>query len=477
MLHRRTTVTGLAVALLAVGVNAAAARPTDQAGSGRFQFTPLPSSTPCTSGGDPEQPFVLPEGYTQQVFAREGDGGTADLWDMNTQNETALRQIPHVLAEAGSTGGPHTGRFLYRTHEVGSGGQVSVTDLGQDEPTAEDGEAVTRVLAEREDWERFDGIVWTPWGTILAAEETSRSSLPDPEVPQATAGLVYEIDPVTGEAVARPALGSRSHEGMRFDAQGNFYGISETNRRPRGASPQDPVTGGFIYRFTPDERGDLSSGTLYALKVTEPTEDRTGEAVWVPLDDAAAQVNSDAAASLAEATGYDRPEDVEITTSTGNSRDGAAMMYVTITGEDRVLAVDLREPRSGREHLSAHVFDYVRDPGNAPTDFDDPDNNALDHSGNLFITEDPGGRAPGKTHGDDIWVAEPAAGNSTSGDQRRPAETVVRFASLTDCDAEPTGIYFDADGNTLYVNVQHRGGDGRDLAVRIQPPAQGAPTP
>ncbi len=66
---------------------------------------------------------------------------------------------------------------------------------------------------------------------------------------------------------------------------------------------------------------------------------------------------------------------------------------------------------------------------------------------------------------------------------------MVRFASLTDCAAEPTGIYFKMTGRgtgtgndnatgdaaagvnenseTLFVNLQHRGGDGRDLAVAI----------
>jgi hypothetical protein len=460
-MHRSATVMAVAATVLVLGSPSASAQPpADEAGSGRFQFTPLPTSSPCTPGGNPEQPFLLPPGYTQEVLAQEGDGGTIDLWDMNTQNETALSEIPEVLAAAGSTGGPHVGRFLYRTHETGSGSQVSVTDLGRSEPDIETGREVTRVLAQRADWERFDGIVWTPWGTILAAEEVIGRAFPDPAVPQAQAGLVYEIDPVTGAAVARPAIGSRSHEGLRFDAQGNLYGISETN-----------PPNGFIYRFTPDRRGDLSSGTLYVLDVTAPTGDRTGEAVWVPLDPVSVQVNSDAAARAAGGTSYSRPEDVETAESTGNNRGGVNELYVAITGEDRVLKIDLREPIGGTEPLTAFVSDYVRNGLNAPADFDAPDNLALDHSGNLYITEDPG--TAGRTGlGDDIWTAEPpgAAG------QDAPAERTVRFASLTDCNAEPTGVYFDVDGDTLYVNVQHRGGDGRDLGIRILPPGA-APTP
>jgi secreted PhoX family phosphatase len=393
---------------------------------GLFQFEPLPASAPCTGGGNPNAPFLLPEGFTQSIVASEPQ--FPDLPDMNTLNET----------------GVHAGRFLYRTHEIGSNGAVSVTDLVTGE---------THILAQRADWERLDGIVWTPWGTILIAEEVNApAGSPDPDVPQATAGLVYEIDPKTGEAVARPALGSKSHEGMRFDSEGNLYGISESNP-------------GFIFRFTPDRPSDLSSGQLYALKITTPTGDRTGEAEWIPLNRTAVKVNANAAAALVGATGYNRPEDVEIATATGNNGGGANTLYVAITGagDTRVLAVDLREPRGRSGHDTAFVYDYVKIGLNAPADFEFPDNLALDKNGNLYIAEDPA-TATATGRGDDIWVATPARGEIHS-----PAEMVVRFASLTDCNAEPTGIYFDMSGTTLFVHAQHRGGDGRDKCVAITP--------
>jgi len=44
---------------------------------------------------------------------------------------------------------------------------------------------------------------------------------------------------------------------------------------------------------------------------------------------------------------------------------------------------------------------------------------------------------------------------------------VRRLLSINDCDAEPTGIYFAPSGNDLYLNVQHRGGSGEDLTVRV----------
>ena len=393
---------------------------------GPFQFVPLPSSAACVPGGLDEQPLLLPPGYVQTVVAREGEGGAGDQWDMNTLNET----------------GPHAGRFLYRSHEQRSNAHVSVTDLYT---------GVTRVLAERADWNRFDGLVWTPWHTLLVAEEMRperQPSLPDPQVPQAIAGLVYEIHPFTGAAVPRPAIGARAHEGLRFDPQGNLYGISETLETYRtGATTRN---GGFIYRFVPDRRNDMGEGQLYALKIVAPTGDRTGEAVWIPLDRASVQVDSDAAAFAAGATAYNRPEDVEIATSSGNNRGGSNILFVAVTDENRVLRIELREPRSTDEHATAFVSDYVRQGVNAPFDFEAPDNLALDKNGNLYITED----APDPVlKGNDVWVAVPDRADHLA------AEQTVRFATLTDCGAEPSGVYFDKSGTKLFINILHRGGN------------------
>jgi hypothetical protein len=408
--------------------------------TGPFQFEPLAASAVCTAGGSPTEPLVLPAGYTQQVIASEPDFQT-DI-DMNTQNET----------------GPQSGRFLYRPSEATTNGSVSVTDLLT---------GATNIIAQRSDWERLDPSVWTTWGTILIGEETNAAALRDPTLPQAVGGLVYELfidqanptAPLGPQAIVpRPAIGAKAHEGMRFDALGNLYSISEANP-------------GFIFKFTPDRRGDLSSGQLYALKVVTPTGDRTGEATWVPLDRDAVQVDANAAAAAAGATGYNRPEDVELASSTGSNQGGSNILYVDVTGasgpaDNRVLGVDLREADGGSEHATAFVYDYVKIGVNAPADFEMPDNLALDHAGNLYITEDPGGSfATGKRKGDDIWVATPS-----NGGQHEPASSVVRFATLTDCDAEPTGIYFEHTGGRFFVNVQHRGGDGLDKAMAVLRP-------
>ncbi|MFN2400517.1 MAG: hypothetical protein ABR543_18055 [Gemmatimonadaceae bacterium] len=80
----------------------------------------------------------------------------------------------------------------------------------------------------------------------------------------------------------------------------------------------------------------------------------------------------------------------------------------------------------------------------------------------MYITEDPGGSLPTKTLGDDVWVGIFDPSNMAS------ASSTERFFTITDCDAEPSGIYFSRSGNSLFVNIMHRGGDGRDATSAIQ---------
>ncbi|MEZ4589292.1 MAG: DUF839 domain-containing protein [Gemmatimonadales bacterium] len=398
---------------------------------------PVTGDAACLDQGsitqDPtETPFQLPRGFSQRIIGREGDFPTsADEvnYDMLTLNET----------------GPHAGRYLYRTHEVRPYGALSVIDLHT-------GQA--RLVAERADWESLDGLVWTPWRTILFAEERIVASFPDPDYPAIERGLVYEYDPKNGSVVARPAVGARSHEGLRFDSHGNLYGLSES----RGiANAGQSGESGALFKFVPDRKGDLSSGELYALRVLNG---RTGPAVWEPLDLDPDTFDSDAAAQAVGATGWDRPEDVEI----GRVR-GDEVMYVAVT-ESSDLAQDnglvLKVVLKGNR---AYVSNYV-EPGvnvspeigdafgsDAGTGFDDPDNLALAPNGDLYITEDD---SPS-----DIWIAR------GSGPRAR---SVKVFARLLDCEAESTGIYFDRAGQRLWVNSQHAGlNGGKDLTVEITP--------
>ena len=401
---------------------------------GPFKFSPLSESAKC--GSLPlDAPFVLPEGFTQTVIEQQPN--FPDLPDMNQMNE---RSIPIAkTAEDNDENDDEDedddeakkarpGRFLYRTHEVRTSSSVSVTDLVTGE---------TRILAQKPHWERFDGLKWTPWNTLLAAEEVFIASLPDPDFPQAQSGLVYEIDPVTGDAVVRPALGSLAHEGIGIDKKSNVYVIDETRE-------------GSIYKFVPDKKKDLASGKLFALKIindgSAPGE-RTGDAKWIELDQDLVKINARDAAVAVGATKYNRPEDVDIIKNT---------LYVAITSEQRVLAISLKGNPFVTEFVKAGVNAPAENAGRGIDGFHSPDNLAVDRARNLWIAED---NKPG-----DIWVATPDRNKDGY------ADDVLLFASLSDCTAEPSGIFFGVgkEKNTLFVNVMHAGGpDSIDLSMAI----------
>ena len=145
---------------------------------------------------------------------------------------------------------------------------------------------------------------------------------------------------------------------------------------------------------------------------------------------------------------WGRPEDIEITTIEGVKK-AQEIMYITSTSEDLVLRFELNGE-------SAFVSNYVQEGMNV-TGLNNPDNLALDNQGNVYIVEDNG---PG-----DIFVARGWG---------RVASQVDLFASLSDCEGEPTGLYFSRDGRTAWVHVQHAGGTLRnDLFMEITKDSRG----
>ena len=389
-------------AAVALSATAAAMIPAGAtAANGPISFEPIDGTPYATASADWTDPFVIPSGFTQQLVVDETQldiyAGADDLTDMNTVNET----------------GPMAGRFLYRTHEVGSDGSLSVVDL-------KTGEA--KVIAQREDWRRLDGLRWTPWGTLLFAEETGGGRLFE--------AFLDPNDPTVVTSVEeRREVGILRHEGIEALGDGTVYVIDELN-------------GGSIFKFVPTKRGDLSDGQLYALKLTDLTDaeqkwgsstyqQKVGAFEWVALDMDKVVVDADAAADDVAATEFGRPEDVEVIGST---------LYVANTSEDRVVAIDLT-----KNELTSFVEKGVNVPVEnsdaAVTGFNNPDNLAQGPDGRLWIVED--------NYLSDVWVA----GLDT--DQDGAADTVEQFASLVDTGGEISGIYFGKDPKTLFLNIQH----------------------
>lgn len=413
---------------VAVGAVVASAAFADTTVNGPMGFDPIAASAYAELTADPtiltQAPWIIPQGFKQFIVSDETNldiYAGSDWNDMNTVNET----------------GRHAGRYLYRTHEVRpddenlgayTGGAVSVVNL-------KTGEA--KVVVQRKDWEALDGIVWTPWGTLLFAEETGSALFTDPDFPAATRGLLYEMkldkkDPTKADWVkVRPMLGSVAHEGIEIDAEGNLYVIDENGP-------------GAIFKFVPKHYGDLSQGQLYALKIDDSTNtDRTGPAEWVALDMNLAQTDGRTAATLVGATGYGRPEDLE--------RIGG-MLYVAITSEARVLSISLGNKPVVRNFVKAGLNVPVENRAAGITGFRNPDNLAKGPDGKLWIVED---NVPS-----DIWVA------LADKDGDDASDGVHLFASLKDNVAEGSGIYFGKDPRTLFVNVQHSAtGNDKTMAI------------
>ncbi|MEW8584947.1 MAG: hypothetical protein AB2531_04220, partial [Candidatus Thiodiazotropha sp.] len=144
-------------------------------------------------------------------------------------------------------------------------GSVSVVDLKTGE---------TRLLVQDPGYDALDGIRWTPWGSILFAEEIPGGRLLE---------VFLEADLMTAkEVVDRPAVGRLAHEGIDLDRDGNVYVVDEHRGRTSGCGGAVPCGGG-VYKFIPAVKGDLSSGSLYALKVNGA--DGVGQGEWVgPID-------------------------------------------------------------------------------------------------------------------------------------------------------------------------------------------------
>lgn len=414
MMKKKILVTAMTAAMatsMLISGNAAADKGSN---TGPFGFTPIKESA-NSADWDVAAPWKLPRGFTQSIVSGETDlniydGGQTDWPDMNVVNET----------------GAMMGRFMYRTHELRghpAGGAVSVIDLKTGETT---------LLAQDPGYQALDGIRWTPWGTVLFAEET-------------TNGRLFEItlndDMVTAASIdERPAVGLLAHEGIDLDADGNIYVVDEHRGRSVGCNGVVPCGGG-VYKFVPNRYGDLSAGELYALKVTGP--DGTGQGEWVgPID----PLNARSSGSQFGGQSYQRPEDLEIIGDT---------LYVAVTEgprdesnkefyEGRIIAIDLKTMTVGNFiKPGVNVPVEIGKPGEAghQSGWDSADNLAETPDGKLMIIED---NVPS-----DIWIA------TTKTNEYGASKGVWLFGSLTDPGAEGTGIYFGKDPHTLYVNVQH----------------------
>jgi hypothetical protein len=308
-----------------------------------------------------------------------------------------------------------------------------------------------------------DPVRATPWGTLIFGEEAGD-------------GAMYEIiDPlsVEGATIDRAAGTSSSPNIHRIDALG-FNAFEGLAVLPNGVtyygnelSAGNGAAGGAYYKFVPTnpwtggapitslDQSPYASGTVYALRVGQGSNFGQGFSYgigsWQPLAGASG-AKLQPLAVAAKATGYYRPEDIDIDTNAlaagnvrfcGNNtgRDSARYFGETMCFTDGTLAASASGSSTPETTLLVQ----------GSPEFNMPDNIAYQAKrGNWIIQEDGSTGASFNNKNNDIWSCL-----DDRQDDNTMSDGCIRIMSLNDFDAETTGGFFDPSGTHYYVSIQH----------------------
>ncbi|MGR8980062.1 MAG: alkaline phosphatase PhoX [Gammaproteobacteria bacterium] len=431
----------------------------------RFQdFTPLNSSAGPTADEAAPITFGNPDFNQLSIADRnsqlaEGEPNTGN-WDMNTVNET----------------GRQDQRFLFTVFETGQAG-VQRLDLNTGQT---DTIWISPSAASPTNYRSFDASFWTPWGTLITAEEswsTAAGGSTSPygrlfelKNPLDAPGILNPVDAASNDGadfVHQNIIPRTSHEGIQFDKAGNMYFIDELN-------------GGNVYKYTPaaslaeviaGTADYFAAGTTYVLRVGDGnTPNATGAYEWIPFTDAngaalpgaltitdtngVTSVDARNTTDLAafKGTDYQRPEDLQV-----QNVKGREFLYMATTTTNEVYRLDLQANTitvfANRDSIDLATGNPV---GDALTS---PDNLVVDNDGNIYIIEDRNGGVD-----DDIWFAKDL---NKDGDLTDSGEGLGRWASNGTPGSEFTGLYFDPqDKRRAWVNIQHPS-SGNDRTIEI----------
>jgi hypothetical protein len=308
-----------------------------------------------------------------------------------------------------------------------------------------------------------DPVRATPWGTIVFGEEAGDGGMYEIIDPLSVEGAT--IDRATGASSSPKirrlnALGLNAFEGLAVLPNGvTYYGneLAASNGTPGGAYykfvPAHPWTGGAPISSL--DQSPYAAGTVCALRVGQGSNFgqgfENGAGAWQPLAGAdGARLQPLAAA--AKATGYYRPEDIDVDAGAlaagnvrfcGNNtgRDTARYFGETICVTDGTLA------GSASGGTTPEVQLLVQ----GSQEFNMPDNIAYQPGrGNWVIHEDGSTGAGFDNKNNDLWSCL-----DDGGDDDTLSDGCIRVGSLNDFDAEWTGGFFDPSGKHFYVSIQH----------------------
>lgn len=403
----------------------------------------------CFTSVEPAQQtggLVLPATHTFQVLAREGQAYTNSTGNMPGNND-----FTGYVARGGSS----ALGYLSINHENNPGG-VSILDL-RFNPTTKlwAVEASQAVNFTNNDLVRTasncsGGI--TPRGTVLTCEETKPVGDSNNDGYD-DLGWVVEIDPATRNV---KTYGSAKQE--KLWAMGR---MSHENAAPaaddRTVYEGEDSSTGHVYKFVATTAGNLSAGTLYALKLDQPLNagDPTGTTgTWVVVPNTT-QVERNTTVALADALGatpFNGVEDVEISPVGGKISFTAKGVGRTYRFTDNGTTVSNFETLAGGR---AYNINFGR--GIAPEDWaSGNDNLVFDDRGNDYVQQDGS-----RNH---LWMLRPGHTQATP---------QVELFARTPIGSESTGMTFTPDYKFAFLSFQHPNAGANATTVQID--AAGTP--
>ncbi|WP_162559955.1 alkaline phosphatase PhoX [Methylotetracoccus oryzae] len=329
--------------------------------------------------------------------------------------------------------------------------------------------------------EGCDGIRLTPWGSILATEETDDGGayeiirptlINDSTITDRTTGTIVKADDAVETRIAkRPALAKLRWEGLQVYPNGVVYFGDELrpgDREDAGGNKIADSDGGAMYKFVPTtprtgaERinalsdSPLVSGNNYAMRLSCLESGvqygqgcEVGSGSWVPVSASNAPVD----AAKAGATGYYRPEDLHsdpLYVARKSMPNGVRFCWTNTGRADNahygevMCAEDVDSSAADSKVTTQRLLEGDRQ-------LNQPDNLAFQPvTGNVYVIEDnPNG---------DVWACL-----RDGRDRDNKSDGCVRMLSVVDASAEPTGFFFSADGTKAYVSIQHSADDNMPL--------------